>query len=284
MKFRNLAMLLAGSLAMQTVAQDCPPPTIPLNSTVRTLDSNQIIVEGNYDGDTRQVVSLYQYPVWAENQIGTMNVTGNITFTNKSTQTRKMTYRMSVLLPEGAVPQFTDLTASDGSALCWEELDSRIVVVYEVSLNAGQTREVPVNWSATIRGLLFADLNNDLRVDALDQAILVDAFGTSDPLADLNNDGIVDAADLELLLFNWSDYSDDVIETSNATPINERRIAMDDVEYEEMATTIAESSKWFESADVVVAGVMSDNFNAIPMPVGVQAVQTVPFHHWRRST
>jgi len=308
MKIRNriqqLGVLLAGSVLLSTSAnaQDCPPPTIPLNSTVRTLDAGVITVEGTYDGDTREVISVYEYPAWSENQIGTMNVTGSITFTNKSTQNRKMTYRMSVLLPEGSIPQFTDLTGSDGSALCWEETDSRIVVVYEVSLNAGATREVSVNWSATMRGLLFADLNNDLRVDGLDQAIMLEAFGTNNFLADLNLDGIVDAADLQILLANWSDYSDDVIETSDASSDvgPNGRLLVSGVESpavsnldpsgnfflsdEQFVSNVAQSMPFYNTASFVIAGLMKEDPLNKSLPIIRQGPYTIPFQDWQRST
>lgn len=307
MKIRNmiqqLGVLLAGSVLLSTSAnaQDCPPPTIPLNSTVRTLDAGVITVEGTYDGDTREVISIYEYPAWSENQIGTMNVTGSITFTNKSTQNRKMTYRMSVLLPEGSIPQFTDLTGSDGSALCWEETDSRIVVVYEVSLNAGATREVSVNWSATMRGLLFADLNNDLRVDGLDQAIMLEAFGTNNFLADLNLDGIVDAADLQILLANWSDYSDDVIETSDASSDvgPNGRLLVSGVEspavsrvdssgnlysQEQYVEEIAKAGPFFNTANLVIGAVMTQDPIDKSLPLLRQGPYTIPFQDWQRST
>lgn len=307
MKFRNmiqqLGVLLAGLMLLSTSvnAQDCPPPTIPLNSTVRTLDAGVITVEGIYDGDTREVISVYEYPAWSENQIGTMNVTGSITFTNKSAQNRKMTYRMSVLLPEGSIPQFTDLTGSDGSALCWEETDSRIVVVYEVSLNAGATREVSVNWSATMRGLLFADLNNDLRVDGLDQAIMLEAFGTNNFLADLNLDGIVDAADLQILLANWSDYSDDVIETSDASSDvgPNGRLLVSGVEspavsrvdssgnlysQEQYVEEIAKAGPFFNTANLVIGAVMTQDPIDKSLPLLRQGPYTIPFQDWQRST
>lgn len=307
MKIRNmiqqLGLLLAGSVLLSTSAnaQDCPPPTIPLNSTVRTLDAGVITVEGTYDGDTREVISIYEYPAWSENQIGTMNVTGSITFTNKSTQNRKMTYRMSVLLPEGSIPQFTDLTGSDGSALCWEETDSRIVVVYEVSLNAGATREVSVNWSATMRGLIFADLNNDLRVDGLDQAIMLEAFGTNNFLADLNLDGIVDAADLQILLANWSDYSDDVIETSDASSDvgPNGRLLVSGVEspavsrvdssgnlysQEQYVEEIAKAGPFFNTANLVIGAVMTQDPIDKSLPLLRQGPYTIPFQDWQRST
>lgn len=308
MKIRNmiqqLGVLLAGSVLLSTSAnaQDCPPPTIPLNSTVRTLDAGVITVEGTYDGDTREVISTYEYPAWSENQIGTMNVTGSITFTNKSTQNRKMTYRMSVLLPEGSIPQFTDLTGSDGSALCWEETDSRIVVVYEVSLNAGATREVSVNWSATMRGLLFADLNNDLRVDGLDQAIMLEAFGTNNFLADLNLDGIVDAADLQILLANWSDYSDDVIETSDASSDvgPNGRLLVSGVESpavssldpsgnfflndEQFVSKVAQSMPFYNTANLVIGAVMTQDPIDKSLPLLRQGPYTIPFQDWQRST
>lgn len=307
MKIRNmiqqLGVLLAGSVLLSTSAnaQDCPPPTIPLNSTVRTLDAGVITVEGTYDGDTREVISIYEYPAWSENQIGTMNVTGSITFTNKSTQNRKMTYRMSVLLPEGSIPQFTDLTGSDGSALCWEETDSRIVVVYEVSLNAGATREVSVNWSATMRGLIFADLNNDLRVDGLDQAIMLEAFGTNNFLADLNLDGIVDAADLQILLANWSDYSDDVIETSDASSDvgPNGRLLVSGVEspavsrvdssgnlysQEQYVEEIAKAGPFFNTANLVIGAVMTQDPIDKSLPLLRQGPYTIPFQDWQRST
>lgn len=313
MKFRNriqqLGVLLAGSLIVPSIAnaQDCPPPTIPLTSTVRTLDSGQITVEGVYSGDTREVLSVYEYPAWGENQIGTMNVTGSITFTNKSTQNRKMTYRMSVLLPEGSIPQFTDLTGSDGSALCWEETDRRIVVVYEISLDAGLTREVPVNWSATMRGLLFADLNNDLRVDGLDQLILLNNFGTSNVLSDLNNDGIVNQLDLDILLLNWSDYSDDVIETSDATPTDPNaevgpngRLLVSGVESpavsnldpsgnfflsdEQFVSNVAQSMPFYNTASFVIAGLMKEDPLNKSLPIIRQGPYTIPFQDWQRST
>lgn len=47
------------------------------------------------------------------------------------------------------------------------------------------------------------DYNDDGVVDAGDLAVLLSAWGSSDPAVDLNNDGIVDASDLAILLSAW---------------------------------------------------------------------------------
>jgi hypothetical protein len=142
-----------------------------------------------------------------------MSSNGDITFTNKTNQNRRMKYRISVLLPEGSEPQIPA-----GSDLCWEPETNRIITVYETLVNANQEVVVPISWDVTIRNAgMLADLNGDGRVDGIDQGILFAAFGTDDAIADLNGDGMVDAADLGILLANWSDYSEDVIETSDAS-------------------------------------------------------------------
>jgi len=48
-----------------------------------------------------------------------------------------------------------------------------------------------------------ADLNCDGVVDGADLGILLNAWGTGDPVADLNGDGVVDGADLGELLNAW---------------------------------------------------------------------------------
>jgi len=48
-----------------------------------------------------------------------------------------------------------------------------------------------------------SDLNGDGTVDASDLAILLGAWGGSDPAADINGDGTVDASDLAVLLGSW---------------------------------------------------------------------------------
>jgi len=185
----------------------------PMSTTVRLPDSGVIVVVGEYDGDTRTVVSSYDYTQWTEGQIGVMSSNGDITFTNKTNQNRRMKYRISVLLPEGSEPQIPA-----GSDLCWEPETNRIITVYETVVNANQEVVVPISWDVTIRnGGMLADLNGDGRVDGTDQGLMIAAFGTDDAVADLNGDGIVNAADLGILLANWSDYSEDTIETSNAT-------------------------------------------------------------------
>jgi hypothetical protein len=47
------------------------------------------------------------------------------------------------------------------------------------------------------------DLNNDGVVNGSDLAILLSAWGTSNPAADVNDDGTVNGADLALLLSAW---------------------------------------------------------------------------------
>jgi hypothetical protein len=191
----------------------CPPPMEPMSTTVRLPDSGIVVVVGEYDGETRTVVSSYEHTEWNEGKIGTMMGDGDITFTNKTNQNRRMKYRISVLLPEGSVPMIPD-----GSDLCWEPDNSRIIVVYQAVVNANQEVVVPISWNVAIKNAgMLADLNGDGRVDAADQGILMGAWGTSDAIADLNQDGIVNAQDLGILLSNWSDYSEDVIETSSAT-------------------------------------------------------------------
>ena len=48
------------------------------------------------------------------------------------------------------------------------------------------------------------DVNGDGRVDALDLAAVLNAWGSSDPAADLDGSGIVDAADLSTVLNGWT--------------------------------------------------------------------------------
>lgn len=184
----------------------------PMSSTVRLPDSGVVLTVAEFDGTTRKVVSSYEYTQWLQGLVGTMQSNGDITFTNKTDQNRRMKYRISVLLPEGSEPQIPD-----GSMLCWEPETNRIIAVYEAVVGPNAEVVVPVAWDVMIRNAgMVADLNGDGRVDGTDQGILFAAFGTNDPVADLNDDGIVDAADLGILLSNWSDYSEDVIETSDA--------------------------------------------------------------------
>ncbi|MFZ9880549.1 MAG: M12 family metallo-peptidase [Phycisphaerales bacterium] len=61
--------------------------------------------------------------------------------------------------------------------------------------------------SALFRGGLLtrADINNDGRVDALDVAMLLGAWGTSNADADLDQSGLVTAADMTILLNDWTE-------------------------------------------------------------------------------
>jgi choice-of-anchor B domain-containing protein len=52
-------------------------------------------------------------------------------------------------------------------------------------------------------GGVFGDLNGDGLVNGADLAIMLSAWGTSNPTADLNNDGVVGGADLASLLGAW---------------------------------------------------------------------------------
>ena len=204
--------ILASLLFASNAYAQCPPPMEPMSSTVRLPDSGVVLTVGEYDGTTRKVISSYEYTDWTAGQVGTMSANGDVTFTNKTDQNRRMKYRISVLLPDGSEP-----TIPTGSILCWEPDTNRIIVVYEAVVNANAEVVVPVSWDVAIRNAgMLADLNGDGRVDGTDQGILFAAFGTNDPVADLNVDGIVDAADLGILLANWSDYSEDVIEGADA--------------------------------------------------------------------
>lgn len=49
-----------------------------------------------------------------------------------------------------------------------------------------------------------ADVNRDGRVDAVDLASVLNAWGTSDPSADIDDSGRVDAADLAAVLSGWN--------------------------------------------------------------------------------
>ena len=51
---------------------------------------------------------------------------------------------------------------------------------------------------------IVGDLNNDGLVNGADLAILLGAWGSSDPIADLSGDGEVGGADLSILLGNWT--------------------------------------------------------------------------------
>ena len=240
-------LLMATCLLFSSNAYaQCPPPMEPLATTVRLPDSGNIIVVGEYDGATRTVVSSYEHTEWEEGKIGTMMANGDITFTNKTDQNRRMKYRISVLLPDGSMPMIPN-----GSELCWEPESKRIIVVYEAVVNANQEVVVPISWNVAIKNEgMLADLNGDGRVDAGDQGILMGAWGTSDAIADLNGDGIVDAQDLGILLSNWSDYSEDVIEGANAG---------DPDPVDQMFNPAWDSAKYIIAADIVTDPVKGGN-------------------------
>lgn len=270
-KFSSCMVFFVGlclfTLQTQADAVDCPPPTVPLTSTLREIDSGVVTVVGSYNGDTRTVSSNYRYPNWMQGQVGEMQVTGEISLTNNSQNRRKLTYRMSVLLPEGSTPEIRNIVGDDGSVLCWEQEEQRIIVVYETVLNAGQAITIPVNWDVLIRGLMFADLNNDGRVDGVDQTILLESFGTDNALADLNSDGVVNGVDLGILLLNWSDYSDDVIEVSSID-VTPEMIAMRD------RVTMENNPHW-ANAEMVAAGIVTELDNT------PDRNSIVPFQDWR---
>lgn len=227
MKKLALTTILLVTPAFAQVSNDCPPPMVPMSSTVRLPDAGSVITVAEYDGDTRKVVSSYEYPVWIDGQIGTFTTNGDVTFTNKTDQNRRMKYRISILFPDGSEPQIPE-----GSDLCWEPAEKRIIAVYESVVPANQEVVVPIAWDVTVRRAgMLADLNGDGRVDGTDQGILFAAFGTDDAIADLNADGIVDAADLGILLSNWSDYSEDTIETSDASGGTDYNILWDGADH-----------------------------------------------------
>jgi hypothetical protein len=63
---------------------------------------------------------------------------------------------------------------------------------------------IPASLWSTGGTIVGPDLDGNGSVDAADLAILLGAWGSSDPTRDLNADGTVDAADLALLLGSWS--------------------------------------------------------------------------------
>lgn len=201
--------ILSSLLFASNAYAQCPPPMEPMSSTVRLPDPRGLVLTvGEYDGPTRNVVSSYEYTEWTAGQVGTMSADGNITFTNKTADNRRMTYRMSILLPDGSEPSIPDV-----SILCWEPNTNRIIVVYDAVVGPNAEVVVPIAWDVVVRNSgMLADLNGDGRVDAADQGILFSAWGTSDRLSDLNTDGVVNAEDLGILLSNWSEYSEDVVE------------------------------------------------------------------------
>ena len=80
-----LVSLLAASFASSVQAQaSCPPPMEPMSTTVRLPDSGVIVVVGEYDGDTRTVVSSYDYTQWSTGQIGVMSSNGCLLYTSPS--------------------------------------------------------------------------------------------------------------------------------------------------------------------------------------------------------
>ena len=254
----SLPLILTGqAFAQAQVITDCPPPMEPMSSTVRLPDSGVVLTVAEFEGDTRKVVSSYEYTQWLEGLVGTMQSNGEITFTNKTEQNRRMKYRISVLLPNGSEPQIPD-----GSILCWEAETNRIIAVYESAVPANEEVVVPVAWDVMIRkeGML-ADLNGDNRVDGVDQAIMLAAFGTNDTIADLNGDGFVDAADLGILLANWSDYSEDVLETSDAGPNETPEFEI--------------NSPFINTADYVIAATLIED------PVKEGNGNKVPFLDWQ---
>ncbi len=59
-------------------------------------------------------------------------------------------------------------------------------------------------WILTPTPALTGDLTGDCRVDGLDLALMLSAWGSDDTRCDLTDDGIVDGQDLGLLLGSWS--------------------------------------------------------------------------------
>jgi len=89
------------------------------------------------------------------------------------------------------------------------------------------------------------------------------AFGTDNPLYDLDQSGVVDSADLGILLSQWSETSDDVIEGADAgeiDPVPGRGIF---------------NPEW-ESADYIIAA----DIEIDPMRGGNGQVR-VPFLDWQ---
>ena len=75
------------------------------------------------------------------------------------------------------------------------------VRVVGTAYSATELRWEAIMWEST--SAVLGDLNGDGAVDGADLAILLGAWGTSDPAADLDQSGSVDGADLAMLLGAW---------------------------------------------------------------------------------
>ena len=204
-----LASLLFASSAF---AQDCPPFMEAMTSSLRLPDGEGLIIAVfEFQGPTRSVVTSYEYPEVAT--LGPFPCDGTIEFVNPTGTNRRMRYRQSLLIPEGLVP----VIPTESPELCWEAETNRLIGYFETSVPANEQVIVPIAWEVNLRFAdMLADIDGNGRVDAADQGILMSDFGTSNPRSDLNNDGTVNSEDLGILLSQWSDYSEDVIETSDA--------------------------------------------------------------------
>jgi len=183
-----------------------------MTSSLRLPDGEGLIIAVfEFQGPTRTVVASYEYPEVAT--LGAFPCDGNIDIVNLTAQNRRMRYRQSILIPDGLVP----VIPSESSELCWEPETNRLIGFFETVVPANEEVTIPISWEVNLRFAdMLADIDGNGRVDAADQGILMSDFGTSNPRSDLNNDGTVNAEDLGILLSQWSDYSEDVIETSDA--------------------------------------------------------------------
>lgn len=280
-----LLLLLNSSLYAdaQVLEEPCPTLSEPMSITERTVNNGVVTTIGLYDGDTRKVESNYTYQEWNNTRVGTMTVSGDFIFWNKTDDTRIMRYRASILVPEGLVPVLDQTQVPLNTQLCWEESTDRIVILLETVVDAQENVAVPFELSLLIRAFMLADLNVDGRVDALDQAILIDLFGTvGESIGDLNNDGIVDDLDLDILLMNWSDYSEDVVQITNAGGVDEGTIYNEDT----IVNLIQERNRpWMDFPYIAIGQVneLVDVGQPAPRPVGVppEGVFIVPFQDWR---
>lgn len=87
--------------------------------------------------------------------------------------------------------EYFDGDGAAGLILAWSGPGQSTVVVRSTSLFHGGTVEL-------------ADLSGDGRVDGIDLAVLLAAWGTAGHPADIDGDGIVDGSDLSVLLARWT--------------------------------------------------------------------------------
>lgn len=171
---------------------DCPPPLVSMDMVSLPNDDGSLFVVATGDTDSRLVVAAYDLRLTAS----LAEVAGDVDLTNRRAVASTIRYRWSRAIDQSSRP-----VIPEGSPVCYDHQASRLVVLLEQSVGAGETMSIPLEWSINL--LPAADINQDGKIDGGDQGALFSMWNTSNEAGDLNRDGTVNGDDLGLLLQAW---------------------------------------------------------------------------------